>query len=449
MQDHRIFPPELPARLSNYTFDELRLPGHGGLRVFQFHMGISRTCALQDEGKEPRFFTTTELAYNDHDDGGSVPTRVKLAAQRCIGLTIDAALTRLQNVQELQYGEYAARCAFLIDDALALRLADHERAQASFDVLVCNDTVHFPLAEVLHFPQAESLIEHGLLPRPTDGFPSAPWAGAEVQVVRASGAEAELRVAAVVFKKFSWVYDDVLWLLWMLDVVGVDHLVINVASRDLPMASVREDIAQHEGLAERVTLVDLDFPSRNTNHSYAYLVHGLSHELHLRWQVDFDFIFLIDSDEYPQLFAASDRSLTAQQGQPRIDVKTFIGHNRASLKEQGHLYFTRPFVQRSMSNNMSDPLLPPFLRELAQLDGLVTSEVWSGKSDPIEKLGKALIPVAAALRPHLHYNAHWPKRSYLDWRTGHVLHVREYRNNSALRLELQSFLTQFAQMKTK
>jgi hypothetical protein len=347
MQDHRIFPPELPARLRSYTFDDLR-PGHGGLRVFQFHMGVRRTCALQDEG-EPRFFTTVELAYNvDHHDGGaSVPTRVKLAPQRCIGLTMNAALWRLQKVLHLQYGEYAARCAFLIDDALALRLADHERAQASFDVLVCNDTVRFPLAEVLHFPHASSLIEHR--PRPADGFPSAPWAGAgEVQIVRASGAEAELRVADVVYKKFSWVPDDILWLLWMLDVVGVDHVVINVATRELPLELAREDIAKHEGLAERVTLVDLDFPSSNTNHSFSYLLHGLSHELHLRWQADFDFIFLIDTDEYPQLFAASNnnnsnRSLTVQQDhhQPRIDIKTFIRHNRESLNDQGQVYFGR------------------------------------------------------------------------------------------------------------
>jgi hypothetical protein len=31
-------------------------------------------------------------------------------------------------------------------------------------------------------------------------------------------------------------------------------------------------------------------------------------------------------------------------------------------------------------NDLPDPLLPPFLRKLAQLDGLVTSEVWSGKT---------------------------------------------------------------------
>ena len=68
---------------------------------------------------------------------------------------------------------------------------------------------------------------------------AVPWAGAEVQVVRARGADAKLRVAAVVFKKFTWVHDDNLWLLWMLDVVGVDHVVINVATRDLPMAEAR------------------------------------------------------------------------------------------------------------------------------------------------------------------------------------------------------------------
>jgi hypothetical protein len=113
---------------------------------------------------------------------------------------------------------------------------------------------------------------------------------------------------------------------------------------------------------------------------------------------------------------------------------------------------TRPFVQRSVISNMSDPLLPAFLRELAQLDGLVTSEVWAGKSDPIERLGKALFPVVAALRPHHHYNDHWPKRSFLDWRIGHVLHVREYRKSSALTPahQLQSFLAQFAKInKTK
>ncbi len=339
-----------------------------------------------------------------------------------------------------QFSDAVAHCAFLIDDELALRLSDHELARAAFEVHACNDTVHFPLAEVLHFPQPSPIIAGGLLPRPTNGFSSSPWAGAEVQVVRASGPDAMLRVAAVVFKK-SWVADDNLWLLWMLDVVGVDHVVINIATRDLPLAVVRESMAQHESLAERVTLVDLDFPNRESNHSYDYLLQAQAHAFFLRWQADFDFIFLIDQDEFPQLFDTS-----AEANQPRIDIKTFIGLNRKTIEEQRQVYFSRPFVQRSESNKKPDPLLPIFLRELAPLDGIVTSAVWSDWSNPLEYLGKALFPVGAALRPYLHFNNYWPGRTLFDWRAGHVLHVRE-RLNKLKAAQLQWFVDEFAQRK--
>jgi hypothetical protein len=443
VQDHRTYPTQLPVKLLRVSFNELRHDPR--LRIFQFHMGVGTSFAVQND---PRTFETVELAYNDNGNRSqTAPTRVKLAAQRCVRMQIRGLSGRMKRLKHPQFSDEVARCAFLIDDELVLRLRDHVRAQASFDVHACNDTVHFPLAEVLHFPQPSPIIEYGLLPRPTNGFPSSPWAGAEVQVVRASGPDAMLRVAAVVFKKFSWVADDNLWLLWMLDVVGVDHVVINVATRDLPMEVARESMDQHESLAGRVTLVDLDFPSRGSNHSYSYLLQAQAHELFLRWQADFDFIFLIDQDEFPQLFdtnANSNQSSTAQPPpQPRIDIKTLIGRNRESFEEQGQVYFARPFVQRSESNKKPEPLLPGFLRELAPLDGLVTSAVWSDSS--YEALGKALFPVGAALRPYLHYNDHWPKRTF-DWRAGHVLHVRE-RAKASRKLRLQWFLDQVAQRK--
>jgi hypothetical protein len=439
-QDHRTHPAQLPVQLLNVSFNELRPDPR--LRVFQFHMGVDTNFAVQDD---PRTFETVELAYDDHGDRSqTVPTRVKLAAQKCVALQITGLTARLKVLKHFQFVDAIARCAFLIDDELVLRLSDHERARASFDVHACNDTVHFPLAEVLHFPQASPIIAGGLLPRPTNGFPSAPWAGAEVQVVRARGPDAMLRVAAVVFKKFTWLQpDDDLWLLWMLDVVGVDHVVINIATRDLPMEVVRRSMAQHESLAERVTLVDLDFPNRESNHSFDYLLQVQAHEPFLRWQADFDFIFLIDQDEFPQLFDIDN----AKANQPRIDIKTFIGRNRERFEEQGQVYFARPFVQRSESNHKPDPLLPTFLRELAPLDGLVTSAVWSGRSKPIEKLGKALFPVGAALRPYLHYNDYWPGLTPFDWRAGHLLHVREPLNDRKDAAQLQWFVDEFARRK--
>ncbi len=340
-----------------------------------------------------------------------------------------------------QFSDAVAHCAFLIDDELALRLSDHKLARAAFKVCACNDTVHFPLAEVLHFPQASPILAGGLLPQPTNRFPSAPWASAKAQVVRARGSDATLRVAAAVFKKFIWQPDDDLWLLWMLDVVGVDHVVINIATRHLPMEVVRESMAQHEGVAERVTLVDLDFPNRQSNHSYSYLLQAQAHAFFLRWQADFDFIFLIDQDEFPQLF-----DTRAEANQPRIDIKTFIGRNRKTIEEQGQVYFSRPFVQRSESNKKPDPLLPIFLRELAPLDGIVTSAVWSDWSKPLEQLGKALFPVGAALRPYLHFNDYWPGRTLFDWRAGHVLHVREPLD-FGMPAQLQWFVDEFAQRK--
>ncbi|ELR12982.1 uncharacterized protein ACA1_096530 [Acanthamoeba castellanii str. Neff] len=436
MQDHRAYPAHLPAELLNVTFNELRPDPR--LRIFQFHMGIGRDFAVN---QDTHIFDTVELSYDDDrggDGGGGggdalpEPTRVKLAAQSCIGLMPSGTPGRVKRNKAAKFGDYVGRCAFLMDDALALRLSDRRhRANASFEVHACNDVARFPLAEVLHFPEAAPITERGLLPRPSHGFPSAPWfvAGCPQQ---------ELPV------KYTWASDDNLWLLWMLDVVGVDHVVMNIVTGDLKMSMVRESIAQHKGLAERVTLVDLAFPRRKTNHSQSFLLQAQAHELFLRWQADFDYIFLLDPDEFPQLFNATATDTTTAQ--PRIDIKTFISLNREQIKEQGHAYFTRPFVLRSAPNSEADPLLAALLSELAPLDGLATSAVWADKIRPAEELGKALFPVAAALRPYLHYNDYWPGRSMYDWRTGHVLHVREPLKNTPAPSApgVQWFLDEFA-----
>jgi hypothetical protein len=345
----------------------------------------------------------------------------------------------LKVLKHFQFVDAVTRCAFLIDDELALRLSDHERAQAWFEVHAGNDTVHFPLAQVLHFPQASPIIAGGLLPRPTNGFPSAPWAAAEAQVVRprvrrhAAGGRRglqEVRLAATGRRA----------------VAALDARRGGGRSRGDQRRHARPAdgggarvLAQHESLAERVTLVDLDFPNYESNHAYEYLAQAQAHELFLRWQADFDFIFLIDHDEFPQLF-----NTNAKAHQPRIDIKTFIGHNGKSFEELGQVYFSRPFVQRSEGNKNPDPLLPTFLRELAPLDGLVTSAVWSDRSKPLESLGKALFPVGAALRPYLHFNDHWPGLTFFDWRAGHVLHVRQPLNDQTVAAQLQWFVDEFA-----
>jgi hypothetical protein len=46
-------------------------------------------------------------------------------------------------------------------------------------------------------------------------------------VRRASGEAAKMRTCVWVPKKYSWDAADELWLLWMLDVVGVDFVSIN------------------------------------------------------------------------------------------------------------------------------------------------------------------------------------------------------------------------------
>ncbi len=471
MQDHRAYPANLPAELLNVTFNELRPDPR--LRIFQFHLGIGRDFAVNPDS---HIFDTVELAYDDDDQGvgggggdsgdsgGAQPeaTRVKLAAQSCVGLMPSGTPGRVKRNKAAQFGDYVGRCAFLMDDELALRLSDsRNRANASFDVHACNDVAHFPLAEVLHFPQAAPITS--LRPRPPHGFPSAPWfvpgcPQQELPVVRARGHDATPRVGAVVFKKYTWASDDTLWLLWMLDVVGVDHVVMNIVTGDLKMSVVRDSIAQHKGLAERVTLVDLAFPRRKANHSQSFLLQAQAHELFLRWQADFDYIFLLDPDEFPQLFntttdttntTTTNTTTTTTAQQPRIDIKTFISLNREQIQEQGHAYFTRPFVLRSAPNSEADPLLAALLSELVPLDGLAASAVWSGKSRAAEELGKALFPVAAALRPYLHYNDYWPGRSMYDWRTGHVLHVREpLRNTPAPPAPgVKWFLDEFARRK--
>jgi hypothetical protein len=223
-------------------------------------------------------------------------------------------------------------------------------------------------------------------------------------------------VAAVCVKKYSWSEDDELWAMWMLDVVGVDHVVIGISTRDLPMDRVRQRLAAVPGLAERVTLVDVDIPRKGMV-TYAYLIQCMAWDLFLRWQADFDFAFLIDPDEFVQLFDINPPFA-------RVDARTFISRNRLRIEKEGQAYMNRILIARSKPNRLADPLLAPVLKGMAGLGLNQTFAAMGLECRHHHTLGKALFWFPATVKPYLHYNTGWQKVKWSP-QEANMLHIRE------------------------
>lgn len=433
-QDHRVFPSNLPKALRHaMTFTAARLAADPRLRVFQFVLGVAREL-VDLPTPSNRTFDTVELRWRGDIGGGEQ----RLKAEACV---VDLPVnTGYRKAMWPRYLDVVARCAFLIDDALVpvlLDAASHqhrkEESKAWFAVFAGGDVTRFPLAEALHFPAPERLID--IRPRPPHGFPSAPWYQRTdhdhqqqrpdtVAVVRAEGDEAKPRVAAVT-KRYSWTTDDELWLLWMLDIVGVDHVILEVCTRDVDMSTVVAGLARHEGLAERVSLVESQVPMQGKE-TWEHLFIGRVYDHFVRWQADFDYVLLADTDEFLQLFDTT----RPAEGMPRMDVKRLIALNPAHLANQSQIHFMRPQVLRSVPNHMADPLLAPFLTRLAATDGHTTRAAMNatanvnGTTEPFDQ-GKALFALKGALRPYLHYNAGWGKLRRQDQSQCFILHIRQ------------------------
>jgi hypothetical protein len=331
-----------------------------------------------------------------------------------------------------------ARCAFLVDEQQLDKLV-RNRAQGFFEVHAGSDAARFPLTETLHFPKPLRYIEQ--CGRPSEGYPTAPWSAIDAtnKVIRATGDAAKPRVVAMA-KRYSWSTDEELWLLWTLDVVGVDHVVLAVATLEISLNEIRDGIRRHPGLIERVTLIDLGIPNKKKSETYGHLMAGLTYDGFLRWQADFDYAFVLDTDEFIQLFDST-RPRT-----PRVDVKTFIALNLVGLTKFSQVHFRRPEVRRLSPSRKAEPLLGSFLRELLRADGTTLQTIMNGTNvkDP---LGKALFTVTGAIKPYLHFNNDWPSPQH-DTQKGFILHIREEQKVRGVpgssKGTLQWFLDQFS-----
>lgn len=441
-QDHRAFPP--PARLPAdpavraATFPELA--GDPRLRIFQLHLGLAnRFVTVLKDNSWTSAFGTVELWWHDQPDDdvdgaadiGSTAEQVvliegvgrmvvkRLPAQQCLHDLPKGTDYRMANGQPA-YLELVVRCAFLVDDVVVARLRDHARARGALKVHAAGDAALFPLAEVLHFPDPTTFLTYDEYDERPAAFAAAPWEPVSVVRAPAGSAAAAIRVGAVCTKKYSWNADDELWLMWMLDIVGVDHIVIAVSTRDLNMSTVVDAIARYDDprLTARVTLVDLDVPTGQPKVTYSYLLECMGREAFLRWQADFDFLFLIDPDEFVQLFAA-------EPPHARIDVKTFVARHRDRIEREGVAYLRRPRVRRLESDHRAaEPLLPALLRALAPLDGAAMHHLLGPDASYAREFGKSLFWPPRAIHSFLHFNPD----SLPDWfdaRQAHMLHVRK------------------------
>jgi hypothetical protein len=362
-------------------------------------------------------FDTVEL--NWHEEAGP---RL-LPAHQCLHNLPRGTKWRMEHGAP-KFLEIIIRCAFFIEPELMEVLLDHSTSRASLAVYMAKERVDFPLSQVFHLASPAPLLPRHAQP-PT--FPTAPWVKHQERlshsIVRpAAGSEAAaLRVGVACTKKYTWNNDDELWLMWMLDVVGVAHVVIDISTRDLELSKVENGLANHPGLAERVTLVDLDIPFGSPPITYCYLIESVARDVFMRWQADFDYIFMIDADEFVQLF---DR----EPPFARLDVRTFIERNQERISREGLAYLRRPTILRSEANNASDPMLGEFLATLPLLNG---QELFSiiepaARAPTADKMsvGKSLFWPPRAVYSFLHYNQDTPPVFY-NVSEAHMLHVRQ------------------------
>jgi hypothetical protein len=157
----------------------------------------------------------------------------------------------------------------------------------------------------------------------------------------------------------------------------------------------------------------------------------------VRWQADFDFVLVLDTDEFVQLFdnaPSHDDGQCADDGDDdhqhqrlmRVDVKTFIARREALIKRHGQVRMWRPHVRRSVPNSQAEPRLAELLAQLAGLDGNATHDALRGIPDltVTDTEGKSLFLLVAAVNPFLHYNQGWPYPPPDNTRA-FMLHVRE------------------------
>lgn len=424
-QDHRTFPPaaDLPEATVPFGFyDLINDPSKKAqLRIFQFNMAVNRDLIL-----DPSILDRVELWLPAGAAGRTAGRPAVIAAESCRPYLPWS--TKWNHNQGHLFIDYMIRCAFVVPDSM---LAD-ERAvlrDGRFTLFIASETILFPLARVLHFPRPLRILRPP--PRPADRFPTAPWRAGQCPGLDVDRLEAGMRrkapdgraVVAWVVKKYSWHDNDELWLLWTLDIVGVDHVVINIATADMDVGSVRERLARHPGVSERVTLVELeDVPSGMV--AYYSLPQSLIGDAMMRWQVDFEWMLAIDTDEYVQLFDGTPGRLR------RIDAGSFIAQHRWRMERRGqHARLQRYRLRRQQPGWVEDPLVKDVLCAMLTLPASTNisaflADMWDGGFANREVQVKSLFWVPGSLRPWQHWNSDAPVENW-DAAQAHALHIRE------------------------
>jgi hypothetical protein len=395
------------------------------MRVFQLHLAVSievfNYTIYHVEVPTGRTFQGIELWWSE-PPATSVDSEkvVKLPAHSFTQDQPAGAGWRYQF--KPKFMELVVRCAFFIPEGEWLT-----RPDMRFAVFAAEEVVFFPLDQVLHFPKPVPLVPAAALATPWQSLPSAPWADISElgPIVRATGHDSMVRVGVWITRKFTWTADDDLWLLWTLDIVGVDRVVLQLASVDLDIKAVERRLAQHPGVLERVTIVAVDVPGRDFNVTYCHLQELLVWDGFLRFQADFDFVFLVDTDEFVQLFSTA-------PPYERVDVKTFIARNRERVLAGGHAYMHRLRVARTQPNRLVEPELPTFLCGILGLDGAQVQAMAIAGGGGTEEQGKSLFNVNGTVQPYLHYSLGYPMNFTGVYPTdmwgqaeAHVLHIRE------------------------
>jgi len=432
-QDWRTYPPyeKLPQPLRRDSFSQLVALDPLSMRILQVHMLLPRSFFSKDGQFIPKkLFSHIEIHWSvrrfNQSTSSITVEEFKALPSDSHAILPSGHAFRFPRSPNL---ELIVRSAFFLPTEVWNAAQERkEETQMRLAIYAASNLAYFPLDQVAHFPQPMPLLADRL---PTVGegrfprqpHPSTPWAAKLSNgrkhwddIVRATGPAAILRVGAWITKKFSWTEDDDLWVMWVLDIIGVDHVVLVIATTSLNVETLRLRFQlERPDLMERITIMRNDAPQKET---FCFLQELLLWDLFLRWALDFDYALVCDTDEFLQLFETTTPFR-------RVDIKTFITNNRDYLQNSGFIEFERVLVIREKKNMEPEPLLPPFLDSLLTCNSKCMESLVLESNPSVMELGKSIFFINGTLQPYLHYGIGYPKKKPWAFAEGHFLHIRQ------------------------
>ena len=186
------------------------------------------------------FSTTSSFVWSEAGTNRELRRLALLSAAHTLDVPFNAHTRRMKRSRNL---ELIIRCAFFLTRTPKWLLHHN----ASLEIHAAKGVAHFPLSRGVPLPRSRA--SRNTLAEAEAGYPTAPW-NISNSITRATDLMVkQIRVGMWCTKKYTWnPYHDELWLLWILDVVGVDHVVLHIASLDLSFDYVKQRLARHEGL---------------------------------------------------------------------------------------------------------------------------------------------------------------------------------------------------------